>query len=378
MERLQWATPILLVAVKVLALALAHPSSSSMTQQRVTSVARQQKTTMPLALTPRECEVSGKRGSCLPYFYCGPYGGSPMGMCTLGLGQCCVFDKTCGETSSSHVTYLTSQGDDATDTGTCSITVTKADENICQLRLYMKELELSEPNADGVCVKQYLHVQGISGGAPRICGTNSGQHLYVDVRADTGPYKVGVVNMDNNPLSSWDIEVQQVPCDSDELAPTGCNQYFTELSGTVKSFNYGSKPSSKRHRNGNPGSRHLQETYTICVRQEPGYCSLKWTPAPGDEYAFTLTGNLIANPNLHISPFNVADDELCPFTDHLLIAGGRIPKEDNPSTVFCGSRFPDSVTTNSFQIMLVANGQEVQDNDIDNRGFHLQYQQVQC
>ncbi|XP_071553098.1 uncharacterized protein [Panulirus ornatus] len=368
---------LLLWLVAVLANMAPLGNAFTMLHQHNSNTTRDEK--LIVVIKPSACQGSTRTGTCLPYFQCAKVsGGDVDGKCSYGLGECCVFERTCGASSPASLTYFTSRSKDATVVGTCALTITKGN-NICQLRLYMKELELSEPNADGVCVKQYLEVQGISGGAPRICGTNSGQHLYVDVRADTGPYKVGVVNMDNNPLSSWDIEVQQVPCDSDErLAPTGCSQYYTGVSGHVKSFNYATQPTTQLQANGDPGSRHLQETYTICVRQEPGYCSLKWTPAPGDAYAFTLTGNLIANPNIPLPIFNVATDQLCPFTDYLVITDGRIPLETGTTSVFCGSLFPESVTSDSFRATVVANDQEFADDDLDNRGFHLQYDQVAC
>ncbi|XP_069183278.1 uncharacterized protein [Procambarus clarkii] len=319
-----------------------------------------------------KCEASGRSGFCFPYFQCSKNSGVVKGSCSFGFGNCCVFEKTCSTSSSARLLYFTSSHTQATDQGTCSLSITKV-TGVCQLRLDMNQAELSEPTAEGACVKQYLQVMGASGFSPKICGLNSGQHLYFDVRGDAGPFKVMVVNTEDNPSSSWDIQVEQIFCQSPNLAPAGCAQYYTGLSGDVRSFNYHIDASTQIQVADKPGTRHLQETYKMCVRQEPGYCSVKWTAAE-ENYAFTLTGNPIDD----IIPFNSATDELCGNTDYVFIPGGRIPQETEVSNIFCGSKFPDSVTSSSFEMTMVADGTELIAEDIDNHGFHLKYEQVKC
>ena len=48
-------------------------------------------------------------------------------------------------------------------------------------------------------------------------------------------------------------------------APTDCVQYFTGISGEVKSFNF----------DGGIQLRDIQ--YTICIRREPGSCGIQYT-----------------------------------------------------------------------------------------------------
>ncbi|KAG7173894.1 uncharacterized protein LOC121859995 [Homarus americanus] len=362
-----------MVLLKVLVLGAAAPRVTASPTEHFNSTHRDAK--LFLVVNPKMCVASGKDGACLPYFQCSKLGGTVDGKCSLGLGECCVFEKTCGGSSSARVSYFTSSSQDSTDKGVCALSVKKA-ENVCQLRLDMKKLKLSEPDAEGKCVDQYLEVQGVTSSSPKICGTNTGQHLYVDVRADDGPFTVAVVNAQDNPMSSWEIEVEQLRCDSPDLAPSECSQYYTGLKGEVQSFNYDTTESSRLQQNDYRGSRHLQETYLVCVRQEVGYCSLKWTAAENEDYAFTMTGNLKEKPGFPL--FNSGTDELCEFTDYLIIAGGIIPDEDDPSSVFCGSQFPESVTSTSFQAKVVANEVEFGNDDIDNRGFHLNYQQEKC
>ncbi len=68
----------------------------------------------------------------------------------------------------------------------------------------------------------------------------------------------------------------------DSLAPSGCLQYFTALLGSVKSFNF-------------DGMIHLaNQRYSICVRMEPGFCTIEWSPAVDEndniiEHAFSVS-----------------------------------------------------------------------------------------
>ena len=70
-------------------------------------------------------------------------------------------------------------------------------DNICQVRLEIENLQLADPDANGKCVEEYLQVRecgflmpcylflqiqvtggvGNSGKIPVICGTNNGQHI---------------------------------------------------------------------------------------------------------------------------------------------------------------------------------------------------------
>ena len=49
-------------------------------------------------------------------------------------------------------------------------------------------------------------------------------------------------------------------------APSDCYQYFTGISGEVKSFNY-------------PTIMLPDKQWTVCIRREVGYCAIQWSPA---------------------------------------------------------------------------------------------------
>ncbi|KAK3888259.1 hypothetical protein Pcinc_007677 [Petrolisthes cinctipes] len=280
-------------------------------------------------------------GVCLPYFTCLAVGAVHKGHCRLGLGHCCVFEKTCGQNSKSKVTYFTDARVNATSLSNCAVVINKA-HNICQLRLSMIELELSEPNYEGVCDNQYLQVIGADKQMFHICGTNTGQH-----------------------------------------SPVGCDQYYLQSTGSVKSFNYATTPSSALIPNTVwPGTRHLQETYTICVKPGLNHCGLSWTPS-SDQPSFTITDQYFSNETL---PGGGVVDSLCgrgvngTFTDYLMIPGGQVYTTttstiSTPGSVFCGIQFPPEVRAPGYQITFVANNQEASNNDADNRGFHLLYRE---
>lgn len=113
---------------------------------------------------------------------------------------------------------------------------------------------------------------------PRICGENSGQHVYVDFAGDA-PVTVTVATSSSFTFDRrWHLHMQQIGCDSESRAPFGCLQYYMDPSGTISSFNYDSSGSGQSNAMGVQGSRQLNSlSYGACVRTFPGMCSIKWT-----------------------------------------------------------------------------------------------------
>ena len=161
---------------------------------------------------------------------------------------------------------------------------------------------------------------------PVLCGNNSGQHIYVDVRgrSETNlnlltmpifPKPVGVHNETDSsrtivewlhevsPERGWKILVTQIPCDCqdsslpDSLAPTGCLQYHTGITGTISSFNFhGTIMNYEPCYFGNETTcgapiwtGHLNSLdYSTCIRSAPGYCGIAFEQ--GDAESFQLSG----------------------------------------------------------------------------------------
>ena len=78
-------------------------------------------------------------GTCYTSSECTSRSGSASGSCAAGFGVCCVItSSTCGSTVSNNVTYIRNPGYPSsvtpTSTGTCTTTIRKVSDDICQLR----------------------------------------------------------------------------------------------------------------------------------------------------------------------------------------------------------------------------------------------------
>eukprot|EP00094_Tigriopus_californicus_P011978 TCALIF_11572-PA protein Name:"Protein of unknown function" AED:0.19 eAED:0.22 QI:148/0.58/0.61/1/0.83/0.84/13/0/679 len=219
---------------------------------------------------------SGNNGTCYSSSDCARLGGSSSGSCASGFGVCCLFTKTCGESTSNNCTYFQNNGYPSTfdNVGSCQLTVNKANSNVCQLRLDYDNLVLAQPEAtDHVCQDdQFI----ISGGAPipAICGTNTGTHMYVDMGlASSSPVVLTAVTSGASFARSFSVKVTQIECNSLVRAPSGCLLSYIGVSGQVTSFNF--QPQNVR------ASRQLSEQdYRICIRPEENFCGIQYTACP--------------------------------------------------------------------------------------------------
>lgn len=83
---------------------------------------------------------------------------------------------------------------------------------------------------------------------------------------------------------SYNILLRQISCTSTWKAPVDCTQYFTGISGNVKSYNFAG------------GQLLNSQYYTNCIRTEKGYCGIQWkessTTSPDP---FQMTKSPISN-----------------------------------------------------------------------------------
>jgi len=92
-------------------------------------------------------------------------------------------------------------------------------DNICQVRLEIENLQLADPDANGKCVEEYLQVTGgvgNSGKIPVICGTNNGQHI-IYTAIPNFPARLSIVVDAMNTAGTartWKIQVLQHECNS--------------------------------------------------------------------------------------------------------------------------------------------------------------------
>ncbi|XP_064215817.1 uncharacterized protein LOC662398 isoform X2 [Tribolium castaneum] len=323
--------------------------------------------------------ADGFEGTCYTRRQCNEIGGVGAGPCAKGIGVCCIIQITCGGSSSYNNTYFTSPNFPTPYPGgsTCTVTIPKCNPDICQIRIDFLAFSLAQPDANGTCTTDAFYVIGGASNVPVLCGENSGQHIYVDFNGDSDIQLVLNTNAAATAASrAWNFKITQIGCDCPTKAPTGCLQYYTALSGTVRSFNYGTTGPQT-------GTRQLaNENYGVCVEMQPGYCSITWGTSPGDMYAFTVTGNTNqAVGNGTIGPPSALSNGNC-TTDFVVIPN---PSYVNSSLVgpntdrFCGNGF-NSVTTSSkpFVLTVVTDGTDIPPTDEANRGFSLMYTQNQC
>lgn len=121
--------------------------------------------------------------------------------------------------------------------------------------------------------------------------------------------------------------------------------YYTSLTGTVRSFNYGTTVSGGLVVNSNnetrPGTRELVNlNYGVCIQMQPGYCSIQWSQSSSADTSFTVTGDTITTSVITGLPSGSVIGENC-TTDFVVIPN---PYYANGTAVpgdrFCGNQFP--------------------------------------
>eukprot|EP00095_Tigriopus_kingsejongensis_P004674 maker-scaffold938_size78735-snap-gene-0.14 protein:Tk04674 transcript:maker-scaffold938_size78735-snap-gene-0.14-mRNA-1 annotation:"PREDICTED: uncharacterized protein LOC102079537" len=130
------------------------------------------------------------------------------------------------------------------------------------------------PNsAVGQCETDRFQVtSGSANNPPAICGVNTDEHMFVDAdencNALTFQFGGGALNRE------FSIKITQYACDSANLAPTGCTQYFATENGrgSVQTFNFA-------------GGLHLaDQNQVMCVRQNRDSCRICWTTVANEDF----------------------------------------------------------------------------------------------
>ncbi|XP_019878189.2 uncharacterized protein LOC109606059 [Aethina tumida] len=315
--------------------------------------------------------VGNLMGTCYTRRQCNSVSGIASGRCAQNIGVCCVVYRTCGQSSSYNNTYFTNAGfpNPISSGGRCTMTIIKCNQDICQVRIDFLSLTLSQPNPTGVCSTDALQITGGAGPVPIICGENSGQHVYVDFNGnDTIQMTISTAaaaSLGRN----WNLKVTQIGCDCPTRAPIGCLMYYTAISGTVTSFNYGAAANAIDPTTGLPGTRELvNENYGVCVAMAPGYCSIEWSQATTN--SFVVSGSPSEMPGVTLNGDCTSDFVVIP---NPVYPNGTSVGTDR----FCGTEFPTVITSSKpFVLTVVTNGNETGDNS--NIGFALNYRQLPC
>lgn len=215
---------------------------------------------------------SSMYGTCLTQSECNEVsGGAADGNCAAGFGVCCVATiSTCGTTFSQNCTYLTNPGYPSgySTAGSCAFTFSRASTKICQIRLDFDNFVLAAPTTSGSCAPtandQFTVTSPTNQYYPVICGTNTGQHMYVET-GSSGNLAVVTVGVGSGSTSrTWKIKATTIECGNDSRAPNSCLKYLTGITGTIQSYN-------------RAGGQQIADQYHMtCIRQEEGYCSISW------------------------------------------------------------------------------------------------------
>merc|ERR1711997_1273692 len=101
-----------------------------------------------------------QKGTCVTASECTTMTGSADGNCAAGFGVCCVVaTSTCGTLISTNITYIRNSGYPSsitpTSTGTCSFTVKKASDDVCQLRLDFQTMTGYTATTAGACTDKF-------------------------------------------------------------------------------------------------------------------------------------------------------------------------------------------------------------------------------
>jgi len=233
--------------------------------------------------------TSGRNGTCYTTSECTAKGGRSSGSCAASFGVCCVFEKSCGAGSySENSTYFTST--DISVGSACVLTICKSRSDVCQLRLDFETFGLNNPvtvttttnladatagasNSLGLCATDTFSVSAPGAKAPPvICGTNTGQHLYVPASDSCNLLSANIGTGSSATTSSFTIKITQIECSSKTKAPDGCSQYFTGTTGTISTFNY----------NAGTGVLLNDQHYSTCIRAERTICTICYFAAITD------------------------------------------------------------------------------------------------
>ncbi|XP_064121630.1 uncharacterized protein LOC135226107 isoform X1 [Macrobrachium nipponense] len=319
---------------------------------------------LKITVSPTECRAKSDNSSgiCSTSDNCRTDRGKEDGTCANGYGVCCVYEKKCGGTVNKNITYLVNDAypEALKDIGNCQYIIEKANSNVCQLRLDFLSMTLKGPGEDTTCDTDTFTFVGTAGANPTvICGTNTGQHMYLDLAPGSAAARINIATTDKETDRSWRIKVTQIACNSPDKAPPNCLQYYTEYSGTLSTFNY--KNEDGIHQLGN-------QRYSICIKTREGFCGIKYSSE-----SFSLSGDGATGADAAGK-----DGDTDCAKDYVLIPSLKkdgTPEKDRR----CGNAFLDFTTySQPFEVRVVTDGEEVQADEPNNRGFSMRYTQIPC
>jgi len=240
-----------------------------------------------ICVTSEECKNSGDTIA------------TASGNCASGFGVCCFRSmETDGGAITQDVVHIQSVGFPAPvadlNTGTVAA-VPRAynimgGANVCQIRFDFITVDVQAPTA-GECAGDAISVStqdksADQNGIRALCGTLSGQHLYVDVSTATVSPMAATLNINTAGAAAprmWKILARQIECNGELRAPSGCRQYHTGTSGRISSFNGADAVATA---DSHSMIRNLR--YNICIRKATGMTGVTLREAGAGPDSFAL------------------------------------------------------------------------------------------
>ncbi|XP_025263871.1 uncharacterized protein LOC105249054 [Camponotus floridanus] len=339
--------------------------------------------------------INGENGTCVAAAECVQRGGISSGVCANGYGVCCIVTISCGGLAADNNTYFVNPNYPSSFDGmeSCQLTLVKSHPDVCQYRLDFEQFNIRGPETtNNVCTYDQFIVSG-GNPVPTICGNNNGNHMYVDTGVgQTNPVILTFVTSGGSFPRSWKVRISQIQCSTIYRAEEGCLQYFTGVSGQIKSFNY--DPTT--------GLQLSNQDYSICIRMERNFCGIQYIACTDDTQgmmpttagaagqimrnnAFTLTGNTQNTQIVSMTGTSCSSDWLSiPCAINL----GRMPSMQLICVDrLCGGTFnaetqnlnASSVisTVKPFRLIFHTDSIEAP-GDVGNKGFCLNYVQQPC
>jgi len=326
------------------------------------------------------------KGTCVTQEECQNTGNTvatASGNCASGFGVCCFRRITEPGAVTESLTHIESEGFPTPVAALTAAPVTPVarafpimtDSSVCAVKFDFINVQLADPAAAGTCGDTLTvatparnQAAGFVPGA--LCGVLTGQHMYVDVNTAGGAMAATInINTDNTAGNRfWKILVQRIECNSPDLPPAGCLQYFTGLSGLITSFNGA--------RMGNAQQMLQNQQYRVCIKRGAGMCSVRYREAAGqiDSFGLGAAAADAANPANGEFTGNSGVAGTCAATQFITvqpigkICGGVLSSVD-------GQAKAGPVTSNEFGLTVTAVNAV---NTVTGSGFNLIYNQVAC
>ncbi|XP_011186978.2 uncharacterized protein LOC105214961 [Zeugodacus cucurbitae] len=303
----------------------------------------------------------------------------------FGVSAAQIFNFQCGHTTRLKRIVIRSP---AQPSSSCQYTIRRHSNHVCQLLIRFQHFELQQPTTDAV-MNTLTCIDSFTAGRFTLCGDNSGQHIYIPFVGDSLALNFNLPSRWSQ--SNWHLIVEQLECppapshvadglpplisgmvndildlrnvfsrfvnDMNLLAPPGCDQYYTEPTGLIKSFNY--RDGMNTHYMGSL-------KYTVCVKQTMKATLIEYTVK-----TFSLSSELpneFYNEACH--PFIYTDGRK---SDYLMIPNSYFANNAAiQPTYFCGQGLtPGQVVIGSSPfIMRFSSDEQWQ---MEETGFSIEY-----